>query len=138
MFFCVQYFDDEQFCHILTLTIPHVDNNLGIFSEKFICVAVVRLLITFLAFDVQEDPANKTFFSEIIASISDAQFSPDGRFIVARDYMTLKIWDVKMESKPVKVLYIHEGLRPKLCDLYENDCIFDKFECSFSGCGKYV
>lgn len=90
------------------------------------------------SFDVQEDPSNKTFFSEIIASISDAQFSPDGRYIVARDYMTLKIWDVKMEAKPMKVLFIHEGLRPKLCDLYENDCIFDKFECSFSGCGNYV
>lgn len=89
-------------------------------------------------FEVQEDASNKTFFSEIIASISDAQFSPDGRYIVARDYMTLKIWDIKMENKPVKVLHIHEMLRSKLCDLYENDCIFDKFECCFSGCGKYV
>lgn len=27
-------------------------------------------------------------------------------------------------------------MRPKLCDLYENDCIFDKFECSISGDGQ--
>lgn len=33
-----------------------------------------------------------------------------------------------MESKPVKTIPIHEHLRSKLCDLYENDCIFDKFE----------
>ncbi len=24
----------------------------------------------------------------------------------------------------------------QLCDLYENDCIFDKFDCSMSGDGK--
>ncbi len=24
---------------------------------------------------------------------------------------------------------VHEYLRSKLCSLYENDCIFDKFEC---------
>lgn len=33
-----------------------------------------------------------------------------------------------MENKPVKTIPIHEHLRSKLCDLYENDCIFDKFE----------
>lgn len=89
-------------------------------------------------FESPEDPASKTFFSEIIASISDANFSRDGRYIVSRDYMTLKIWDMKMEKKPMKVLNIHEGLRSKLSDLYENDCIFDKFETSFSPCGNYV
>jgi len=52
--------------------------------------------------------------------------------MVARDYMTLKIWDINMERKPVKSIPVHEFLRPKLCDLYENDCIFDKFECSWS------
>lgn len=28
---------------------------------------------------------------------------------------------------------VHEYLRSKLCSLYENDCIFDKFECCWSG-----
>ena len=27
---------------------------------------------------------------------------------------------------------MHEALRPKLCELYKNDCIFDKFELGFS------
>ena len=26
----------------------------------------------------------------------------------------------------------------QLCDLYENDCIFDKFDCAMSGRGDYV
>lgn len=89
-------------------------------------------------FEEEEDPANKSFFSEIISSISDVKFSKDGRYILSRDYLTLKVWDVKMESKPVKTIPIHDHLRSKLCDLYENDCIFDKFECTFSGDGQCV
>ncbi|OMH85120.1 Protein phosphatase PP2A regulatory subunit B [Zancudomyces culisetae] len=38
-----------------------------------------------------------------------------------------------MESHPVQTINVHDYLRPKLCDLYENDCIFDKFEVSISG-----
>lgn len=89
-------------------------------------------------FEEPEDPASKSFFSEIISSISDVRFSRDGRYILARDYLTLKIWDVNMDKKPVRTISIHDHLRAKLCDLYENDCIFDKFECSFSGDGQYV
>lgn len=89
-------------------------------------------------FEEEEDPTQKSFFSEIISSISDVKFSQDGRYILSRDYLTLKIWDIAMENKPVKTINIHEHLRSKLCDLYENDCIFDKFECTFSGNGENV
>ncbi|KAI8999236.1 protein phosphatase 2A regulatory subunit PR55 [Gaertneriomyces semiglobifer] len=89
-------------------------------------------------FEERDDPQNKSFFSEIISSISDLKFSNDGRYILSRDYLTLKIWDMKMESRPVQVINIHDHLRTKLCDLYENDCIFDKFECTFSGNGSNV
>lgn len=87
-------------------------------------------------FEEEEDPTQKSFFSEIISSISDVKFSRDGRYILSRDYLTLKIWDIAMENKPVKTINIHDHLRQKLCDLYENDCIFDKFECTFSGDGR--
>lgn len=92
----------------------------------------------YLVFEEPEDPSNRSFFSEIISSISDVKFSQDGRYILSRDYLTLKIWDINMEKKPVRTINIHDNLRSKLCDLYENDCIFDKFECTFSGDGRYV
>lgn len=158
------------------------------------------------------DPSTKSFFSEIVASISDIKSTPDGRYIVSRDFMTLKLWDVNMEARPVKTINVHEHLRPQvspnckspingvgrerpyestlheilhwplgtlwgtskrgyltfphayskimqccalphegenpvlsnqeaqtrpfpsqLCDLYDNDCIFDKFECAVNG-----
>lgn len=89
-------------------------------------------------FEEEEEPSNKSFFSEIISSISDIKFSMDGRYILSRDYMTLKVWDINMEKRPVRTIHIHDHLRPKLCDLYENDCIFDKFECTMSSNSNYL
>lgn len=66
------------------------------------------------------------------------RFSHDGRYILSRDYLTVKIWDVNMERTPVKTIPIHEHLRPRLCDTYESDSIFDKFEVVFSGDAKNV
>ncbi|THG23544.1 hypothetical protein TEA_021318 [Camellia sinensis var. sinensis] len=48
------------------------------------------------------------------------------------------LWDINMDSGPVSTFQVHEYLRPKLCDLYENDSIFDKFECCLSGDGLRV
>jgi serine/threonine-protein phosphatase 2A regulatory subunit B len=89
-------------------------------------------------FEEWMDPAQHSFFTEITSSISDVRFSHDGRYIVSRDYMTVKIWDVNMEREPIKTISIHEHIRDKLCDTYENDAIFDKFEVVFSGDGKSV
>nr|KJB54712.1 hypothetical protein B456_009G046000 [Gossypium raimondii]KJB54714.1 hypothetical protein B456_009G046000 [Gossypium raimondii] len=89
-------------------------------------------------FEEQDDPGTRSFFTEIIASISDIKFANDGRHILSRDYMTLKLWDINMDSGPVATFQVHEHLRPKLCDLYENDSIFDKFECCLSGDGLRV
>lgn len=43
-----------------------------------------------------------------------------------------------MNNRPVQTINIHDQLRSRLCDLYENDCIFDKFECTFSGDDSHV
>lgn len=56
----------------------------------------------------------RSFFSEIISSISDMRFSRDGRFMLARDFMSLKLWDLKMENKPLAVFSVHEHLRAKV------------------------
>lgn len=89
-------------------------------------------------FEEWMDPSEHSFFTEITSSISDVRFSHDGRYIVSRDYMSVKIWDVNMEREPIKTISIHEHIRDKLCDMYENDSIFDKFEVVFSGDGKSV
>ncbi|KAJ8753613.1 hypothetical protein K2173_022854 [Erythroxylum novogranatense] len=77
----------------------------------------------------------KSLFTEIIASISDVKFTNDGQHILSRDYMNLKLWDTRVDFSPVAVFKIHEHLRPKLCDLYNNDSVLDKFGCCVSGDG---
>ncbi|XP_013655546.1 serine/threonine protein phosphatase 2A 55 kDa regulatory subunit B alpha isoform isoform X1 [Brassica napus] len=86
-------------------------------------------------FEEPEAAGYKSFFTEIIASVSDIKFAKEGRYLLSRDYMTLKLWDINMDSGPVSTFQVHEHLKPKLCDLYENDSIFDKFECCISGNG---
>ena len=89
-------------------------------------------------FEEYLDPLSHNFFTEITSSISDVKFSHDGRYIASRDYMTVKIWDLAMENKPLKTIDVHEHLRERLCDTYENDAIFDKFEVQFGGDNKSV
>ncbi|XP_066880239.1 serine/threonine-protein phosphatase 2A 55 kDa regulatory subunit B delta isoform isoform X10 [Kogia breviceps] len=84
-------------------------------------------------FEEPEDPSSRSFFSEIISSVSDVKFSHSGRYMMTRDYLSVKVWDLNMESRPVETHQVHEYLRSKLCSLYENDCIFDKFECCWNG-----
>lgn len=86
-----------------------------------------------LFISVFEEPEDNSFFSEIISSISGIKFSNNGRYLISRDYMSIKVWDINMESKPVETYQVHEYLRSKLCSLFESDYIFDKFECSING-----
>jgi len=89
-------------------------------------------------FEEKEDPSARSFFSEIISSVSDVKFSHSGRYLLTRDYLTVNVWDLNMESKPIESYHVHDYLRSKLCALYENDSIFDKFECCWSGDDKNI
>ncbi|TWW55163.1 B beta isoform PP2A subunit [Takifugu flavidus] len=96
------------------------------------CLAVIP------NFEEPEDPSTRSFFSEIISSISDVKFSHNGRYLMTRDYLTVKVWDLQMENKPLETYQVHDYLRGKLCSLYENDCIFDKFECVWNGSDSVI
>jgi serine/threonine-protein phosphatase 2A regulatory subunit B len=86
----------------------------------------------------RQSSQKKNFFTDIINSISDVSFSPNGRYIYSRDFLTVKVWDVANTARPVQTINIFEPLKSKLCDLYEKDCIFDKFSLSVSPCSDYV
>ena len=89
-------------------------------------------------FEEPEDPFIRSFFSEIISSISGIRFSNNGRYLISRDFVSVKVWDINMNSRPVECYHVHEFLRSKLCSLYENEYIFDKFECCFDGSDRYI
>lgn len=86
----------------------------------------------------EADDNSSSFFSELISLVSDLKFTKDGRYMVTRDYLSVKVWDVNMDKKPVETYLVHDYLRGKLCSLYENEYIFDKFECSIGGNDKSV
>jgi serine/threonine-protein phosphatase 2A regulatory subunit B len=81
-----------------------------------------------------EAPTNSknNFFTEMISSYSSATFTPNSRYIVSRDYLTVKIWDLANCKKPVANITVQDSLKSKLCEIFENDSIFDKFSVACS------
>ncbi|OXB82536.1 UNVERIFIED_CONTAM: hypothetical protein H355_005791 [Colinus virginianus] len=59
-------------------------------------------------FEEPEDPSSRSFFSEIISSISDVKFSHSGRYMMTRDYLSVKVWDLNMENRPVETYQIEQ------------------------------
>ncbi len=86
----------------------------------------------------QDSEVGKSFFSEIVSSVSDTDFDPTGRYIISRDYLSIKVWDINMDSEPVYKYEINENLKSILCDLYETDSIFDKFDLCVSSKGDTI
>ena len=84
----------------------------------------------------QNAKKNQNFLTEIINSVSDLKFTNDGTKLISRDFLNTKVWDLKMPKNPLNVTTIYEPLKSRLCDYYENDCIFDKFDLSVSNDSK--
>lgn len=62
------------------------------------------------------DPAGpKNFFTELISSYSSVKFMKNERYIAARDFLSVKVWDLAMANKPVSIIPVHESLKSKLC-----------------------
>ena len=59
-----------------------------------------------VVFEEPEDPSNRSFFSEIISSVSDVKFSHSGRYMLTRDYLTVKVWDLNMEARPIETYQV--------------------------------
>ena len=88
-------------------------------------------------FEDASGPSSSNFYSDIIASINDLKFvGQEGTFVATRDYMNLRLWDLRKESGPLMTHPIQEGLRSRLSDLYESDFIFDRFDVAVSGDGQ--
>lgn len=117
-------------CNLFAYSSSKGEIKLADMRENALCDSHAKV------FEEYTDNISHNFFTEITTSISDIKFSNDGRYLISRDYMTVKIWDLKMENKPIKTINVHEKFREKLCDAYENDAIFDKFEVVFSGDSK--
>lgn len=64
-----------------------------------------------------------------------AKFAPTSdSYLFSRDYLAVKIWDVRKNNQPVQTFNTTDYLDVNLCDLYENERIYDKFDLQISPC----
>lgn len=56
----------------------------------------------------QRNALSNQMFAEVLppSAMSDVKFSKCGRYILSRDFLTLKVWDVNMENKPLKTIQV--------------------------------
>jgi serine/threonine-protein phosphatase 2A regulatory subunit B len=71
---------------------------------------------TVMEFNNVRDSSN--FLSEIINQYSSVLFLDDSRSIVTRDLISVKIWDMRSAREPVRNIYIDEGIKDHVCDLF--------------------
>ncbi|CAM9144461.1 unnamed protein product, partial [Hapterophycus canaliculatus] len=111
----------EELTEVITAATFHPSHcNVFLYSSSRGCIKMGDMRASALCdkhakvLEKPVDSSAQSFFSEIVASISDIKSTSDGRYIVSRDYMTLKLWDVNMEARPVKTINVHEHLRPQV------------------------
>ena len=82
---------------------------------------------------IEEEPSRRNFFTDIINSVSRAKISPcNDNYIFSRDYLAVQIWDVRNTKQPCKTYNVTDYMDKKLCDVYESETIFDKFDMQIS------
>ena len=66
---------------------------------------------------VSGDKKRKSFF-DLISSISSATFSKNNRYLISRDYLIVKFWDIVIFKKPLSDSEIYEGFKSRLGELF--------------------
>lgn len=99
----------EELTEVITAAEFHpVECNLFVYSSSKGTIRLCDMRAAALCdrhaklFEEPEDPTNRSFFSEIISSISDVKLSNNGRYMISRDYLSVKVWDLHMETKPIE------------------------------------
>ena len=82
----------------------------------------------------EDEPSKKNFFTDIVSSVSRAKFSPLGEdpYIFSRDYLAVHVWDIRNTRTPARSFNVTDYLEKRLCEVYESEAIFDKFDLQVS------
>jgi serine/threonine-protein phosphatase 2A regulatory subunit B len=84
------------------------------------------------AVSLGENGPHKNYIYELLSSYSDVKFARMGSQIVTRDCLSVKVWDVAAPKKPLYTVMLNDGIKSKLCEMVENESIFDKFQLACS------
>lgn len=85
--------------------------------------------------DEKSKPNIASELLELAGSICDVTFTKDGKHIISRDFLRVKLWDIKMPSQPLEIIALNDSMKTKLFDLYEKEAIFERFSVKASPCG---
>jgi serine/threonine-protein phosphatase 2A regulatory subunit B len=81
---------------------------------------------------------SKTLFSYQIMSVHDLEFVSE-YMLATRHYLSLNIWDIRMDNSPMNKFLVYEPVIPRLSYLYKNNFLQnDKFQISVSNDGNYI
>jgi serine/threonine-protein phosphatase 2A regulatory subunit B len=83
----------------------------------------------------EEPLGKKNIFTDFLNVVSQGVFSAENR-IMTRELLQVRIWDVRMGTRPLNIIPLNESLKGKLADMYENDSIQDLFGIAPSANGK--
>lgn len=64
------------------------------------------------------------------------QQAKNSNLLIARDFLSCRVWDVRMERRPMSIIPLHPQTRDYVNRFLESDAIFDRFEVAFSPDGK--
>ena len=88
--------------------------DLRISCKNFINEAGHRNVIDFGV----ETKSTRNFFTEMISCISSADFLPTSRYVIAREYLNIKIWDMANTRKPLLNVCVNDMIKSQLCELF--------------------
>lgn len=139
----------EELAEVITHVEHHpTESDLFLFSSSkgYLCTCDLRVTSRFdktrnsAIFSIEEDPSRKNFFSDIVSSISRAKFSqvPGEPFVFSRDYLNVQVWDIRSNNSPIITLNVNDYLEKRLCEVYESESIFDKFDMQVSPSGTQI
>lgn len=82
-------------------------------------------------------------FKKWLNYVSGAYFLANGNHVISRDYMSVKLWDIRHStgmhhSKPVYSAQVTEYMEKNLTKLYEQDSLDDEFFLSLSPDSKHI
>ena len=109
-------------------------------SKGYVCTCDLRMNSRFekmrnaAFYLVEEEPSRKNFFTDIVSSVSRAKFSPllNDPYIFSRDFLAVHVWDIRNTRSPVRSFNVTDYMEKRLCEVYESEAIFDKFDLQIS------
>ena len=102
----------------------HCDNNIQYFEHSK---------------SLHQSTQSHSPFHQYLDVISSCDFTGvNGDILIARDYLTVKIWDIRSDQQPINIIPIHDYLKVHLMDLKNNNCINDRFDVSASQDGTHI